>query len=104
MSEIINLKPSNRHLLVVPHFKKNETDSGVLLPEDYNPKEERYIEATVIDVADDCSQQFKHLRYGTLHCNKIVIDRTMIEQINVSGKIHYLILENYVMGVYRRPQ
>ena len=97
------LKPVNRHLLVVPHVKKNETSSGVLLPEDFNPDENRYIEASVIEIADDCDKQFRHLRYNNIDNNKIVIDRTMIQEINIKDKTHFMILENYVVGVYRRP-
>ena len=100
-SKLERLKPVNRHLLVVPHVQKNETNTGVLLPEDYKPEEARYIEATVIDVADDCDKQFRHLRLGTIDNNKIVIDRTMVEEVKLKDKTHFLILENYVVGVYR---
>ena len=97
------LKPVNRHLLVIPHTAKSETTSGVLLPDDFKPEEDRYIEATVIDVATDCAPHFKYLRLGNIDNKKIIIDRSMIEEIKVKEKIHYMILENYVVGVYRRP-
>ena len=97
------LKPVNRHLLIVPHVKNNETNSGVLLPEDYNPEQDRYIEASVIDIASDCDKQFRHLRYGNIDNNKIVVDRAMIQEITLKEKTHFMILENYVVGVYRRP-
>jgi co-chaperonin GroES (HSP10) len=103
VSRIEMLKPVNRHLLIVPHVQKNETSSGVLLPEDFKPEENRYIEASVIDIADDCDKQFRHLRYTSIDNNKIVIDRTMIEEVNIKDKTHFMILENYVVGVYRRP-
>ncbi len=96
------LRPVNRHLLIVPHTRKNETNSGVLLPEDFKPEEDRYIEATVVDVASDCSDQFRHLRYGNLDNNKVVVDRTMIEEVKLKDRSHHMILENYVVGVYRR--
>lgn len=97
------LKPVNRHLLVVPHTSKNETTAGVLLPDDFQPEEDRYIEATVIDVASDCSTQFKYLRLSNIDNKKIIVDRTMIEEVKLKEKTHYMILENYVVGVYRRP-
>jgi hypothetical protein len=75
----------------------------VLLPEDFKPEENRYIEASVIDIADDCDKQFRHLRYTSIDNNKIVIDRTMIEEVNIKDKTHFMILENYIVGVYRRP-
>ena len=96
------LKPVNRHLLVVPHVQKNETTAGVLLPEGFSPEEDRYIEATVVDIADDCSSQFKHLRYSSVDNNKILIDRSMLQEVTLKDKTYYMILENYIIGVYRR--
>ena len=103
VSKVEILKPVNRHLLIVPHAQKNETSTGVLLPDDYNPEQDQYIEATVIDIANDCNEQFRHLRYGNIDYNKVVIDRTMIQEVKLKDKTHYMILENYVVGVYRRP-
>tara|TARA_B100001564_G_scaffold134674_1_gene112998 strand:- start:8418 stop:8741 length:324 start_codon:yes stop_codon:yes gene_type:complete len=103
VSKIEMLKPVNRHLLIVPHVHKDETNSGVLLPEDYKPEENQYIEASVIDIASDCSKQFSHLRYNNVDNNKIVVDKSMIQEVKLKEKTHYMILENYVVGVYRRP-
>ena len=102
-SKIEMLKPVNRHLLIVPHAQKNETNTGFLLPDDYNPDENQYVEASVIDIADDCDKQFKHLRYNNIDNNRIVVDRSMIQEVTLKDKTHYMILENYVVGVYRRP-
>lgn len=96
------LRPVNRHLMIVPHIKKNETTSGVLLPEDFKIEDDRYIEATVVDISTDCGDQFKHLRYSNIDNKKIVVDRTMIEEVKLKGKVYHMILENYVVGVYRR--
>ena len=103
MSRIQILKPVNRHLLIVPHIHKNENNAGVLLPDDYRPEENQYIEASVIDIAEDCDKQFRHLRYSNIDDNRIVVDRSMIQEITVKDKTHFIILENYVVGVYRRP-
>ena len=103
VSNIEILKPVNRHLLIVPHVQKNETNTGVLLPDDYNSDQEQYIEATVIDIASDCHEQFRHLRYGNIDNNKVVVDRSMIQEVKLKDKTHHMILENYVVGVYRRP-
>jgi len=32
-----------------------------------------------------------------------VVDRSMIQEVTLKEKTHYMILENYVVGVYRRP-
>lgn len=104
MSRIASrLKPTNRHLAIVPHFKDNKNDTGVLLPEDYSPEQNKYVEATVVDVADDCSKQFEQLRYGTLTEKKIVVDASMIEEVKIADKKTFIVLENYVVGIYRRP-
>lgn len=95
------LKPTNRHLTIVPHFQERETQSGVLLPEDYKPEENRYIEATVVDVSDDCSKQFEGLRYGTIRQKKIVVDGSMVQEVNIGGRKIFIILENHVVGIYR---
>ena len=97
------LKPVNRHLIIVPHVEKNETNTGVLLPEDFKPDQDQYIEATVIDVAPDCDKQFRHLRYSNIDNKRIVVDRSMIQEVKLKDKTHFMILENYVVGVYRRP-
>ena len=97
-----SLKPVNRHLLIVPHFKREEpNESGILLPEDYKPREDRYITATVVDVAQDCAEPFQKLRRGTIAEKTIVVDMSMIEEVSVQDKTNHLILENYVVGLLR---
>ena len=100
MVEIMTLRPSNRYLTIVPHYNKKETETGVILPNDYRQEENRYIKATVVDVASDCKDEFRSLRFdgGT-----VVVDRTMIEEVDLGSTRHYIILENYVIGTYRRP-
>jgi len=99
------IKPANRHLLVVPHLQQtdNKTSSGVLLPEDFGQDEDSiYIEATVVDIADDCSDQFRHFRYQNInHNSKVIIDKTMLQTVKLKDRKFHLILENYVVGMYR---
>lgn len=103
MSDLVRLRPSNRHLLILPHIKKNETPSGVMLPDGYQPEEDVYVEATVLDIAEDCDKQFNFLKFGRIELEKkIVVDRRMIQEVKLQNKTHYLILENYVIGTYRR--
>ena len=35
--------------------------------------------------------------------NRIVVDRSMIQEVKLKEKTHFMILENYVVGIYRRP-
>jgi|TARA_R100000030_G_scaffold100043_2_gene92227 co-chaperonin GroES (HSP10) len=95
------LKPVNRHLTIVPHVKKNETSSGVILPDDFEIEEDRYITATVMDVAADCSSAIRTLRGSGSGNRVVVVDRSMIEEIVVRDKSYYTILENYVVGILR---
>ena len=102
---ITMIKPVNRHLLVVPHLQQEvaKTEAGVLLPDNFQQEEDSvYIEATVVDVAEDCSSQFRHLRYENVnHNNKIIIDKSMLQSIKLKDRKFHLILENYVVGLYR---
>jgi co-chaperonin GroES (HSP10) len=97
------LKPANRYMLIVPHFRKaKKTSSGVLLPDEYKQEESRYIKATVVAIADDCSAQFQSLKRNSHDENKIVvIDSSMVEEVKFDNKKNYLILENYVIGILR---
>tara|TARA_A100001011_G_C14256955_1_gene820480 strand:+ start:1152 stop:1478 length:327 start_codon:yes stop_codon:yes gene_type:complete len=101
--KVRSLKPLNRHLLVIPHFKEEKTPSGVILPDDYDPERVRYIEATVIRISPDCSDSIRKIKYNLSDESRIVIDSSMLQEIMVSGKKHYMILENYVLGHYTRP-
>ena len=103
MSRIQALKPANRHVLIVPHVEKNETNTGVLLPDDYKPEENQYTEATVVDIAPDCDEQFRHLHFSNLGDKRIIVDKRMIQEIILKGKTHYMILENYIIGSYTIP-
>ena len=101
VSNLLRLKPTNRHLLIVPHEKENKTETGVLLPDDFELEKSRYLEATVIDVSEDCSPCFKRFKFGSISEDKrIIIDRSMMQEVTASDRRHFLILENYVLGFY----
>ena len=97
------LKPVNRHITIVPHPRssKTESESSVLLPEDFVVEEDRYITATVLDIASDCSSALRELRGSANKNITIVVARGMIEEIVIKDKSYYTILENYVLGILR---
>ena len=103
MEHVRTLHPVNRHIVIVPHVKQNETESGVLLPEDFvrDENEDRYITATVVSVARDCAQAFQRLNSSIGEQKQIVVDRGMIEDIILGDKTYHIILENYVIGILR---
>ena len=86
------LRPVNRHILVDYSPPQENTDSGILLPDDYKPPTEDYVVVDVLAVSEDIS----------IRCNtddQIVIDKKMLQEITVGHSNYYLILENYVIGV-----
>ncbi len=104
MSNLTRLKPVNRHLLVVPHPQKEEEDAPtVLLPDGYtSAKRDKYVLATVVDVSSDCAKHFQELKpTRTPTPVTIVVDQSMLEEIEVNSGRHHLVLENYVVGIIR---
>lgn len=86
-------KPVNRHILIeMP--KKNEPSAGslIVLPEDYKPEEERFIEVTALAAAKD-------VRFSVETNSKLIVDAGMIEEISVGNTIYNVILDNYVLGM-----
>tara|TARA_R100000008_G_scaffold54998_1_gene33649 strand:- start:1712 stop:1984 length:273 start_codon:yes stop_codon:yes gene_type:complete len=85
--------PVNRYVLVeLPKAKEDSIESMIVLPDDYKPQKERYTQATMIASADD-------VRFTIPIGSKLVIDRSMIEEISVGGTIYNVILDNYIVGI-----
>ena len=86
-------KPVNRHILIeVGGSAEAPEEPLIVLPEDYKPEKSRYVEASVAEVADDVRLDLKR---GA----KLIIDRSMIEEIVLGRTIYNVILDNYVVGV-----
>ena len=84
-------KPVNRYILV--EEKKEEIRESLIdLPEDYQPVEERYATVEVKEVAED-------VRFKLLPSSKIVIDKSMLEEITIGATNYSVILDNYVVGI-----
>ena len=87
--------PLNRHVHIeLGTAELNETVTGILLPDDFKPNEQRYGTATVLSSSEDVKFS-KHLRKGA----QVVIDRSMVEEINFGDKSINVILENYILGI-----
>ena len=92
----MQLKPMNRHLLIQraeDTADTGESPHGILLPEEYKPKQERYISVRLLDFASDCNSIGELIRG-----QNYIVDSSMIESIACHGNIHTVILENYVVG------
>ena len=85
-------KPVNRHILIEVPSTDQEQESLIVLPEDYKPEEEKFIEAVAMSSAED-------VRFMVKKGSKLIVDRSMIEEISVGGTIYNVILENYVVGM-----
>jgi len=88
-------KPVNRYVLVeLLQKEQTETNSGIVLPDSFKPTEERHATVTVLDWADDV--RFKNMLFMD---SKIIIDKSMLEEINVDGSKYNVILDNYIIGI-----
>ncbi len=85
-------KPVNRHILVDLPKNNDPSESLIVLPEDYKPAEEKHAEVVVVSVADD-------VRFPLQSGSRVIVERTMIEEINISDTIYNVILDNYVVGI-----
>ena len=85
--------PVNRYILIdVPAGRDSDTESLIVLPEDYKPEEERFIEVSAMASAPD-------VRFSVPHLASLIVDRSMIEEISIGGTIYNVILDNYVVGM-----
>ena len=86
------MEPFNRHVLIKLIEKEEEKEESlVVLPTDYKKPETPYISAEVLDWAENCSIDFA---VG----DEVVLEKRMLQKIEIDDKIHYLVLENYIYG------
>jgi co-chaperonin GroES (HSP10) len=85
-------KPVNRHILVKKLNENPSEESLIVLPEDYKPVEEKYAVVEVLDFSSD-------VRFEIVVGNKLIVDQSMLERINVGGTNYSVILDNYVVGI-----
>ena len=85
--------PVNRYILIdVPTSWDPPAESLIVLPDDYKPEEERFIEVRAQGSAPD-------VRFKVPDAARLVVDRSMIEEITIRGTIYNVILDNYVVGI-----
>ena len=88
-------KPVNRYLSIqLPNTPQLSTESGIMLPADFKPKEERYVMATVMEWAGDV--RFKDELYPGA---QIIVDKSMVEEINTKNETINVVLDNYIIGI-----
>ena len=85
-----NFTPFNRHILIeIVEKKEEKSEHAFLLPDDYRKQESPYVVCKVKGFAYDCNIDVATNMY-------IVVQRSMIETIEIMDETYYLVLENYV--------
>ena len=85
--------PVNRYILIELATTPNPADSSlIVLPEDYKPPEERFITVAAVKAAAD-------VRFNVPVPSRLIVDRSMIEEISIEGTNYNVILDNYVIGI-----
>lgn len=92
----MNFKPLNRYIEIeVETAKQPQTASGILLPDDFKVEESRH--ACVKVKSWDSEVRFA----DSLADNSwLIVDKSMIEEVNVRGNTINLVLDNYVLGLF----
>ena len=90
----MNFEPVNRHVLVkFMELPENIEEPLIVLPDEYKKPESPYAVCTVFDVAADSKFFNSFKKYDT-----IVIERRMLQKIEVETNEFYLVLDNYILG------
>jgi hypothetical protein len=88
-------KPVNRYLQLELLEEESEGNTpAILLPDDFKPQQQRYGVALVVAAADDI--KFEKLLHPE---TKVIVDKSMIEEINFMDKSINVVLENYIVGI-----
>jgi hypothetical protein len=91
----MKFEPKNRHLLVRPIEEQTKRDVGeieIYMPEGYEKPKSPYLTCKVLDIAPECSL------IGVVVGDEVVIERRMLNKLEIRGETFYLVLENYIYG------
>ena len=90
----MNFKPFNRYVLVVPkEEQEEENEMAIVLPTEYKRPMSPHIFCDVQQVSED--SKFHGVLFDG---DQILIERRMLNKIDVNGYSFYLVLENYIYG------
>ena len=89
----MHFKPFNRHIVVDIVETKKEEKGLVVLPTDYKKPQCPHVKVIVVEVSED--SKF----HGILFKNDtVLIERRMLQKVELDGCSFYLVLENYIYG------
>ena len=77
-------KPVNRHILVDLDQRNDEQKSLIVLPEDYQPEQQKHSVVRVIEKSDD-------VKFNLIVGSKIVVDSSMIEEIVINNTTYNML-------------
>ena len=87
--------PVNRYIEIeMREEKPNEPQSGIVLPDDFKPTEERYAIVKIKGWAEDV--KFRNKLWVD---HEIIVDRSMVEEVKLDDETIQVVLENYVVGI-----
>ena len=87
--------PVNRYIEIeVREEKSSESQSGIVLPDDFKPTEEQHAIVKIKGWAEDV--KFRNKLWVD---HEIIVDRSMIEEIKLGDETVQVVLENYVVGI-----
>jgi co-chaperonin GroES (HSP10) len=88
----MDFKPFNKHLWILPQEEKVNKESPLfVMPDEYQPPKSPYVIGDIIGMSDDCTID---LDIG----DRIVVERTTIQEIKANSETIYVVKENYVYG------
>ncbi len=95
MEMAVYYKPVNRYIQInIPEVIPPTTESGIVLPDDFNPKAEHHVIASVVSWAEDV-RFAKELKEGI----EIVVNNSMIEKITVKEGQLSVVQDNYIIAI-----
>ena len=87
--------PVNRYIEIeVREEKSSESQSGIVLPDDFKPTEEQHAIVKIKGWAEDV--KFRNKLWID---HEIIVDRSMIEEVKLGDETVQVVLENYVVGI-----
>ena len=86
-------EPVNRYILIdIARPEEESRNLSIVLPDDYKTPDESHLLVSAIRAAAD-------VRFNIKKGSKVIVDSSMIEEINIGGTIYNVILDNYVVGI-----
>lgn len=92
----MSFRPLNRYIEIeLEPVKPPQTESGILLPNDFKVQEARHA-CVKVKSWDDEVRFANSLKENSW----LIVDKSMVEDVTVNGETINLILDNYVLGLF----